>query len=78
MEEVQLEADRVIIVELQQLKQIQESYGYKPIWVYYQLIKSFPNIGLVELCECANLLGYKKGWAWFKWQELQQIQTLSA
>jgi predicted RNase H-like nuclease len=48
------------------------------MWIYYRLIESFPNVGLIELRECAKILGYKQGWAWFKWQELQQPQLQSA
>ena len=72
VEEVQLEANPLIIAELQDLKQIQESCAYKPMWIYYRLIESFPNVGLIELRECAKMLGFKPGWAWHKWQELQQ------
>lgn len=78
VEEVQLEANPLIIAELQRLREIQESCGYKPMWIYYRLIESFPNVGLIELRECAKILGYKQGWAWFKWQELQQPQLQSA
>jgi len=78
VEEVQLEPDPLIIAELQRLKEIQESCGYKPMWIYYRLIESCPSVGLVELRECAKILGYKQGWAWFKWQELQQQPQLQS
>ncbi len=78
IEEVQLEANPLIIAELQRLREIQANCGYKPMWIYYRLIESFPNVGLIELRECAKILGYKQGWAWFKWQELQQQPQLQS
>jgi superfamily II DNA or RNA helicase len=73
VEEVRLEADPLIIAELENLKRIQESNGYKKMWIYYRLLDNYRNnLGLIELRECAKMLGFKPGWAWFKWQELQQ------
>lgn len=78
VEEINLEANQLILAELYRLKERQELYGYKPMWIYFRLIETFPNIGLIELKECAKLIGYKSGWAWFRWQELQQKLQQSA
>lgn len=75
LEEIDLESSPTVIALLQNLKQIQEQHGYRPIWVYHQLIKAYPNVGLEDLRECAKVLGYKQGWAWYRWQELQQRQA---
>ncbi len=72
LEEIDLEANPVVMAFLQRLKEIKDQHGYKTAWVYYQLIEQFPGVGLPELRECAKILGYKQGWAWYRWQELQQ------
>lgn len=75
LEEIDLEANPTVVALLQNLKVLQEQHGYKAIWVYHQLIERHPNVSLEDLRECAKLLGYKQGWAWYKWQELQQRQA---
>lgn len=75
LEEIDLETNPTVQAKLQNLKNLQEQHGYKPIWVYHQLVKYHPNVGLEDLRECAKILGYKLGWAWYKWQELQQQQS---
>jgi superfamily II DNA or RNA helicase len=75
VDEINLEANPAILTHLHQLKEQQESCVYKPMWVYFRLIEEFPTVGLTELRECAKLLGYKPGWAWVKWQELQRTST---
>lgn len=74
LEEVELTANPLILAELRRLKQLQEKHCHKKIWLYYELVKQCPEVGLPELRECARLLDYKLGWAWYKWQELQQRQ----
>lgn len=76
LEEIELGANPLILEVLQRLKEVQEQNRYKPIWLYYELVKQCPDVGLPELRECARLCGYKLGWAWYKWQELQQRQTV--
>lgn len=78
IEEVELEGDPVVIAELLFLKEQQVRHGYRPMWIYHRLIDQFPDIGLAELRECAKLLGYKSGWAWHKWQELQQKSAVAS
>jgi superfamily II DNA or RNA helicase len=75
LEEIDLETNPTIMAFLQNLKQMQEQHGYKIAWVYHQLVKQYPNVGLEDLRECAKILGYKPGWAWYRWQELQQQQA---
>lgn len=72
LEEISLEVNSEIITELLKLKAMQVTRKYKPIWVYHEIVEKYPNIGLGELRECAKLLGYKPGWAWLKWRELQR------
>lgn len=72
LEEIDLESHPTVVALLQNLKSWQEQHGYKPVWVYHQLVKQYPNLGLEDLRSCAKLLGYKPGWAWYRWQELQQ------
>jgi superfamily II DNA or RNA helicase len=59
---------------IRKLKIIADEYGYKPIWIYYQLN---PNLGerFVDrpaLNEIGSLYGYKSGWARHKEQEFIQ------
>lgn len=75
LEEIDLESSPTVIALLQNLKNLQEQHGYQKIWVYHQLVKYHPLVGLEDLRECAKILGYKLGWAWYRWQELQQRQT---
>ena len=74
LEEIDLEASPIVLAELERLKELQEKHRYKPAWIYHQLIKQYPCLGLGELRKCAELCGYKPGWAWYRWQELQQQQ----
>lgn len=78
LEEINLESSPTVVALLQNLKHLQEQRNYKAVWVFYQLIEQYPNVGLEDLRECAKLLGYKPGWAWYKWQELQQQQASRA
>ena len=51
----------------------QESYGYKPGWVYHQLLRIKPPLHIWQ--EYAALRGYKPGWAWIRYQaQLQEIE----
>ncbi|MCY7284272.1 MAG: hypothetical protein LH679_12735, partial [Cyanobacteria bacterium CAN_BIN43] len=77
LEEIELGANPLILEVLQRLKEIQDQNRYKPIWLYYELVKQCPDVGLPELRECARLCGYKLGWAWHKWRELQQRPAAS-
>ena len=75
LEEIDLESNPMVVALLQNLKFWQEQHGYKTAWVYHELVKQHPNLGLEDLRSCAKLLGYKPGWAWYRWQELQQRQS---
>lgn len=77
IEEVDLGVKPLILAELQRLKQVQSQHKLKKIWIYHALVKNFPDVGLPELRECAKLLDYKDGWAWYKWLELQQQRLAS-
>lgn len=72
MEELDLEADPKVLFYLDKLHEHQQEKEYKPIWIYYRLSKHFPNVGLAELRRCGQLCGYKPGWAWHKWIDLQR------
>lgn len=72
LEEVRLEADPEILAELDWLTEVQEDKGYKRNWIYYQAVERWPDIRLAELRALAKILGYKPGWAYYRWQDLQE------
>ncbi len=76
MEEIPLDVNPLVWQKLQELRAQQLLRSLKPIWVYYSLRDSFNCLGYGDLRECAKILGYKPGWAWYKWQELQQKQAV--
>lgn len=75
MAEIPLDVNPLVWHKLQELRVQQQDCNLKPIWVYYSLRDAFPNLSYGDLRECAKILGYKQGWAWYKWQELQQKQS---
>lgn len=75
MEEIPLDVQPPVWHKLQELRQQQLERNLKPIWVYYSLRDSFDCLSYGDLRECAKILGYKPGWAWYKWQELQQPKS---
>lgn len=75
MEEIPLDVNPLVWHKLKELRELQLQGSLKPIWVYYSLRDAFPNLSYGDLRECAKILGYKPGWAWYKWQELQQKQS---
>lgn len=75
MAEIPLDVNPLVWHKLQELRAQQQERSLKPIWVYYSLRDAFPNLSYGDLRECAKILGYKPGWAWYKWQELQQRQS---
>ncbi len=52
--------------KMQELRTQQQERNLKPIWVYYTLRDSFDSLSYGDLRECARILGYKPGWAWYK------------
>lgn len=65
------------IGKAKQLKEKQESFGYKKIWVYYTLKEKILDRQIEvpsyqEMVKLAELLGYKTGWAFYKFREIQQ------
>lgn len=72
MEEIPLDVNPLVWHKLQELKAQQQERGFKLIWIYYSLRDSFESLTYGDLRECAKILGYKPGWAWYKWQELQR------
>lgn len=72
LEEIITEVSSEIMLEIMRLKATQMTKNYKPFWVYHQIVSTYPNIGLGELRELTKILGYKPGWAWYKWRELQK------
>ncbi len=57
---------------VQALIDYQEEKGYRKGWVYHQL-KELPELelSLGDWREIARRLGYKAGWGWYKWKEMQ-------
>lgn len=71
LEEIPLDVNPFVWERLQELKSQQIERNHKPIWIFYSLRDSF-ELGYGDLRECAKILNYKPGWAWYQWQELQQ------
>ena len=76
VEEVTLEASLEHRAIVDRLLGIRETKGYKPGWVYYQLLEheSIHAFGLGDWRYVAAKLGYKSRWAWYKWQEVQEME----
>ena len=57
---------------VQALIDYQQEKGYQKGWVYHQL-KDLPELelSLGDWREIARRLGYKAGWGWYKWKEMQ-------
>ena len=49
------------------------SNGFKPGWIYYQLVEAKPPLHIWE--KFAELRGYKKSWAKYRYEEQEGIQT---
>ena len=50
----------------------QKSNGYKPLWAYFQYASKYPDaLGIQELQYIGNKLGFKPGWGYAKWKELE-------
>jgi hypothetical protein len=77
VEEVTLEASLEHRAIVDRLLEIRETKGYKPGWVYYQLLEheSIHAFGLGDWRYVAAKLGYKSRWAWYKWQEVQEMES---
>lgn len=51
----------------------QKSNGFKPLWAYFQYASKYPEaLGIQELQYIGNKLGFKPGWGYMKWKELQE------
>lgn len=70
--EFDTEYDEKKLYIVQQLINFQRSKGYQKGWIYHQL-KDLPelNLSLGDWREIARRLGYKAGWGWYKWKEMQ-------
>ncbi len=66
MEEIPLDVNPLVWHKMQELRTQQQERNLKPIWVYYTLRDSFDSLSYGDLRECARILGYKPGWAWYK------------
>jgi superfamily II DNA or RNA helicase len=68
---IQVNPEHTAIVD--QILQIQQQTNRKPGWVYYRLLdhERIKEFGLGDWRYVAAKLGYKSGWAWHKWQEVQ-------
>ncbi len=71
-EEFVQEFDPEKIAVVQELIDYQQEKGYQKGWVYYQLVE-MPELelSLGDWREVARLLGYKAGWGWYSWREMQ-------
>lgn len=74
--QIRLECNPAIAAALVDIKKYQEENNLKKSWVYQMLVHNFPDVGLPELRLCARLLGYKPGWAWYRWLEVQKKRAL--
>lgn len=59
---------------VQAIIDFQQQRGYQKGWVYHQL-RDAPelNLSLGDWREIARRLGYKAGWGWYKWKEMQSL-----
>lgn len=76
--QVCLECNPTIAATLLEIKKYQEENNLKKSWVYQMLMHNCPDVGLPELRLCARLLGYKAGWAWYRWLEILKERSKSA
>ncbi|MFM7190174.1 MAG: hypothetical protein ACKOX2_05065 [Microcystaceae cyanobacterium] len=51
----------------------QQVCGFKPGWIYYQIVEAKPPLHIWE--KFAELRGYKKSWAKYRYEEQEGIQT---
>lgn len=63
------------LTKARELKERQESFGYKRIWVYYTLKElvldnNLPFPTQTEMRKLAEMLGYKSGWGFYKYKDL--------
>jgi superfamily II DNA or RNA helicase len=77
--EIIIEYNPLKLAMVQQIINIQQEKGYQKGWVYHQL-KDLPelNLSLSDWQEVARRLEYKPGWAWHKWQEMQERYGLDS
>jgi superfamily II DNA or RNA helicase len=70
--EFDTEYDEHKLYIVQQLIDFGELQGYQKGWIYHQL-KELPELklSLGDWREIARRLGYKAGWGWYKWKEMQ-------
>jgi superfamily II DNA or RNA helicase len=70
--EFDTEYDERKLYIVQQLIDFGELQGYQKGWIYHQL-KKLPELelSLGDWREIARRLGYKAGWGWYKWKEMQ-------
>lgn len=70
--EFDTEYDERKLYIVQQLIDFGELQGYQKGWIYHQL-KELPELklSLGDWREIARRLGYKAGWGWYKWKEMQ-------
>ena len=70
--EFDTEYDEEKLCIVQQIIDRSELQGYQKGWIYHQL-KELPELelSLGDWREIARRLGYKAGWGWYKWKEMQ-------
>ena len=61
--------------KLKSLRKRREGLGYKPMWVYFQILELFPDISFEEVQAVGDVLGYKPGWAKYKWTEIEESRS---
>lgn len=61
--------------KLKSLRKRQQGLGYKPMWVYYQILEHFPDITFEEVQAVGAELDYKPRWADYKWMEIEESRS---
>jgi len=61
------------VILIDNLQCIQEAKGYNPAWIWHRIKEEFEGgfpVTLNDLRELARRIGYKEGWAFYKFKEL--------
>ncbi|NEP31737.1 DEAD/DEAH box helicase [Moorena sp. SIO3B2] len=79
LEEVGIQVNPEFVAYVDEIVENQQSTGKKKGWVFFRLIEHprIQEFGLGDWRYVAKQLGYKPGWAWFKFQEVQEQSVKS-
>jgi superfamily II DNA or RNA helicase len=72
-EEISNEYNAQKLAEIQKIIEEQKRRGFQRGWVYYRLREIAPamDLSLSDWREISRRLGYKPGWGWHQWMEMQ-------